>query len=328
MRVDANQIEFLDTIVKIENGKLSTSLYTKPTDKHMYLNQKSSHPTKTKESIPYSQAIRLKRICSNQEDYQHQKLKLRHYLRKRGYSGKVLDRQFTRADRIRREDLLKPNKKKEDNKRVPLVLTYSRKLPNIHTIVQRHLPLLHQSDKMKEVFTATPLIAYRRDKNISDVLVHGKTNRVVGIGAHQEARCTKQCVVCDMLGRGLHTNGGIDGVSLSKRQSCQTWNIIYGINCLKCQKVVYVGETKRALKQRLKEHEADVRLQRKNPVAEHFNSLGHGMDDIGVSILQCIRDDSGSYRKLKELSWIQKLQTEVPNGINYKSKLRHFVARV
>ncbi|KAH3780144.1 hypothetical protein DPMN_157954 [Dreissena polymorpha] len=40
---------------------------------------------------------------------------------------------------------------------------------------------------------------------------------------------------------------------------------------------------------------------------------------MGASILQCIRDDSGSYRKLKELSWIQKLKTEVPNGLNTKS---------
>ena len=84
-------------------------------------------------------------------------------------------------------------------------------------------------------------------------------------------------------------------------------------------KIVYVVKTKRSLKQRLKEHEADVRLQREKPVAEHMNSLEHGMDDMGVSILQCIRDDSGSYRKLKELSWIQKLKTEVPNGLNTKS---------
>jgi len=39
-------------------------------------------------------------------------------------SGKLLDRQFQRADRLSRENLLKPSENsKEDNKRVPHVLT-------------------------------------------------------------------------------------------------------------------------------------------------------------------------------------------------------------
>ena len=39
------------------------------------------------------------------------------------------------------------------------------------------------------------------------------------------------------------------------------------MNCTRCDKIVYVGETGRTLKGRLKEHEADVRLGRENPMA-------------------------------------------------------------
>ena len=67
-------------------------------------------------------------------------------------------------------------------------------------------------------------------------------------------RCTKKCVVCDMLTRGLHNRGGVSGVTISKRQTCEACNVIYGINCIQCGKIVYVGETSRSLKERLKEH--------------------------------------------------------------------------
>ncbi|KAH3859239.1 hypothetical protein DPMN_101955 [Dreissena polymorpha] len=76
--------------------------------------------------------------------------------------------------------------------------------------------------------------------------------------------------------------------------------------------MVYVGETSRSLKERLKEHEADTRHHKSKPVAEHFNSKDHG-------ILQTIRDDSDYYRKIKELNWIRLLKTEVPNGLNTKA---------
>ncbi|KAH3809194.1 hypothetical protein DPMN_137555 [Dreissena polymorpha] len=40
--------EFLDTVTSIRNGRLQTDLYTKPTDKHLYLHKDSSHPESTK----------------------------------------------------------------------------------------------------------------------------------------------------------------------------------------------------------------------------------------------------------------------------------------
>ena len=43
-----DKIEFLDTIVKQTNGKLSTTLYTKPTDRRAYLHARSYHPSSTK----------------------------------------------------------------------------------------------------------------------------------------------------------------------------------------------------------------------------------------------------------------------------------------
>ncbi|KAH3827578.1 hypothetical protein DPMN_129515 [Dreissena polymorpha] len=45
--------------------------------------------------------------------------------------------------------------------------------------------------------------------------------------------------------------------------------------------MVYVGETSRSLKERAKEHEADVRLRKEKPISEHFNGAGHRVQDMG-----------------------------------------------
>ena len=48
------EIEFLDTKVKIANIRLISDLYSKPTDNHMHVDHKSNHPTSVKKVIPNS----------------------------------------------------------------------------------------------------------------------------------------------------------------------------------------------------------------------------------------------------------------------------------
>ena len=59
-------INFLDVTVSIAEGVIETDLYVKPTDSHQYL-LSSGNLFYCKKGIPYSQAQRLKRICSNNE---------------------------------------------------------------------------------------------------------------------------------------------------------------------------------------------------------------------------------------------------------------------
>ena len=44
LRYHKRQIDFLDTLVKIENGHIYTDLYIEPTDKQLYLNSSSNQP--------------------------------------------------------------------------------------------------------------------------------------------------------------------------------------------------------------------------------------------------------------------------------------------
>ena len=54
----------------IREGKTETDLYVKPNDRHLYEKSTSNHPTNVKKAIPYGLGVRIKRICSNEHDYQ------------------------------------------------------------------------------------------------------------------------------------------------------------------------------------------------------------------------------------------------------------------
>ena len=64
--ISAHSVNFLDTtVLKDDQGNISTDVYQKPTDTHPYLHWTLAHPLHLKQSIPYSQALRLRQICSS-----------------------------------------------------------------------------------------------------------------------------------------------------------------------------------------------------------------------------------------------------------------------
>ena len=94
------EISFLDTTVRIaSNNELVTTLHKKPTDKQSFLHHKSYHPSSTKKSIPFSQALRLSRICSDKIDYFNQLEELKLKFTQRGYPAT----QFKKASDIDRK---------------------------------------------------------------------------------------------------------------------------------------------------------------------------------------------------------------------------------
>ena len=111
-------------------------------------------------------------------------------------SSKIYDK---RDDFVDRSELLKVIRKEDKNsKRVPLVVTYSNLLPDIQHITKKHLDVLHRSSKMRDVFKDPPIVAFRRDKNLSDVLVHGKTNKAL---KSTRLNCKPGCGNCSIISR-------------------------------------------------------------------------------------------------------------------------------
>ena len=90
-------IEFLDVLVKKDGNVLSTDLYVKETDSHQFLHFDSCHPYHTKKAIPYSQALRMRRICSDNEAFERRVTDLKHWLTLRGHKISLIDSQIDPA---------------------------------------------------------------------------------------------------------------------------------------------------------------------------------------------------------------------------------------
>ena len=67
--ISETSLAFLDIKVSVGDNVLCTSVHYKPTDSQSYLLYSSSHPSNVKNSIPYSQFLRLRRLCSDDSDF-------------------------------------------------------------------------------------------------------------------------------------------------------------------------------------------------------------------------------------------------------------------
>ena len=68
--ISNSNISFLDTLIyKDKSNTLQTTLHQKPTDQQSHLHAYSNHPKSHKRSIPYTQVLRIKTICSTLTEY-------------------------------------------------------------------------------------------------------------------------------------------------------------------------------------------------------------------------------------------------------------------
>jgi hypothetical protein len=64
---------------------------------YQYLHYESSHPAHVKRSIVYSQGLRIKKICSREEDFEKHLQELSSWLKNRAYPTWLIEREFKRV---------------------------------------------------------------------------------------------------------------------------------------------------------------------------------------------------------------------------------------
>ena len=80
--------EFLDLRIILENGRIETNLYIKPSNLQLYLDYFSNHPQPCKEGLVYGQALRIMERCSKPEWGNQHLENLRKKLKERNYPDK------------------------------------------------------------------------------------------------------------------------------------------------------------------------------------------------------------------------------------------------
>ena len=167
------------------------------------------------------------------------------------------------------------------------------------------------------IFPQPPLEAYRRAQNLRDLLVHSDfpLDQPAQPGTFPCKRTI--CRTCPHINQStsIPSPGGHIKI-ITRHFTCTSDNVIYCISCRKCPETVYVGETGRRLADRFREHRLDVLHKKIDlPVAQHFNSPGHSLEDVRVAVLK-----SGlakkDVRQREEMRQIFIFQTLAPRGIN------------
>jgi len=93
--------------------------------------------------------------------------------------------------------------------------------------------------------------------------------------------------------------------------------VIYRIQCSDCE-MCYVGETGKRLKERIKQHKADIRLERdRNAIYKHIRDTGHLVDWSEVKVLG--QEDRRTVRKWKEARFIE---VEGGKAMNWNAGLK------
>ena len=312
--ISDTSLAFLDIKVSIEGNGLCTSVYYKPTDSHSYLLYSSSHPSHVKNSIPYSQFLRLRRLCSDDSDFSLKSEEMCNFFNKRGYPASVVEAGHHRAQQIDRQSALQTSQR-DNNDRIPFTLTFHPHNHAVKSIILKNFKLLQNDPDTGRIFSQPPLISFKRDKNIGNFLVRSVFQTSDQPGTFKCARA--RCKTCPFIRNVEKISGPKRSIKITDHFTCTSANVIYCITCTLCKKL-YIGETGRRLGDRFREHLRDVEKDDQNaskPVARHFNLPNHSNQHMVVCGLS-LHQGSTESRKTLEQKFIFQIGTLNPNGIN------------
>ena len=311
-----NSVDYLDTNVSVNNGVIETDLFSKPTDTHQYLHNTSCHPRHCKENLPYSLTLRLRRICSNDTTFKHRCAELREFFIAKGYKPVLVDRQIARGN-IDRNVALEPRSQERD-KRTPFVLDYHPAMANAGRILYKHFPVVTSSDRLRKAIPP-PLVAFRRPKNLKDMLVHSRMRNKTPGEVRGNFNCRdSRCQLCPNLILGDKFTSTTTGrvFTINQTFDCNAKNVVYVISCSTCN-MQYVGSTN-SLRLRYNNHKSRMRnhckLADKNSddfIYKHFNQVGH--QSFKIQVIDVCDPTEPTDR---EGFWQYKLRTLMPYGLN------------
>ena len=199
--ISDTSLAFLDIKVSIEGNSLCTSVHYRPTDSHSYLLYSSSHPSHVKNSIPYSQFPKLRRLSSDDSDFSLKSEEMCKFFNKHGYPASVVEAGHHCAQQIDRQSALQTSQR-DNNVRIPFTLTFHPHNHAVKSIILKNFKLLQNDPDTGRVFLQPPLISFKHDKNIpeSNVLVRSvfQTSDQPGTLKCARARCKTCPFICNV----------------------------------------------------------------------------------------------------------------------------------
>ena len=314
-----SKIEFLDLEISISEGFLKTNLYVKPSNKQLFLDYNSNHPSHCKQAIPYSQALRVVERCANPEDRDDHLANLKNKFLDRNYPTNLIEQQFEKAKSKERKSLIFQNRKDKTkgDKKVRLMFTHTKTNPPIHSWVRQCKKLLVRNDQAKEIGSRIQ-IGNKQPRNLQSLVGGYKKGPSRPKTPHPDAgcwKCTKCKVACPILKEGnkfKSTNTGKE-YTIKEKLDCNSDWLIYLVTCKLCQGQ-YVGKSKTKFKLRHSNHKQEIKKK--------IGGLGHHYGDGGacnythlsIQLIEQVKNHNLDFLAHRELFWQHQLRVYIENG--------------
>ncbi|KAF3834512.1 hypothetical protein F7725_027070 [Dissostichus mawsoni] len=178
---------------------------------------------------------------------------------------------------------------------IPLITTYSSSLGSLLSGLKANFEGARADC---DALRGCRLIsAYRRNKNLKDLLVHTKL-KDNSVRAREAPRMSEL------------------GANLGRALRPTTKNAVYAVRCRACHKL-YVGETRHEISLRIKQHLYRINNGYGTSVLYlHFKL--HGPENLQSLGLESSGSWTTAQRQAAERRWIHRLKTIDPTGLNEK----------
>ena len=238
----------------------------------------------------------------------------------RNYSKNIINAAIARAVAIPRSEALKRVVREKSQDRPVFVITYDPRLPSIVKIVHKHYRTMIKKDpRMKTVFPAPPLIAYRRPPTLREKLIRAKLAEKTSRPTRPKRKltgikpCNKPCQACPFVETTKTVKSTATNIiaNINTAVTCTTSWVIYLITCNKrgCG-LQYVGKTEQDLASRLGQHKnAILNKNFEYATAVHFCSRGHELFDMTIAVIEKIYTTDRLFIEEREKDWIRIFNT-------------------
>ena len=233
--ISETKVSFLDVDILLQNNYISTSVHTKSTNIHQYVEYSSYHPRAHKNGIPYSQAKRYRRIMSDNSDFSNALTDLSEFFIARNYPAAVINYAFNEVCKLSQSEALVPSSKDNSSNIIPFVIKYNLSLPNIGYIINRYWDLLQLSSNssVKKLHNYKPVMAHKRPRKIKDILVKSKFSEPSDFKFFSSKCKRPRCTHCSRIVESDHflSSQKCTSFKLNYDTNCTTRNVIYLISC-------------------------------------------------------------------------------------------------
>ena len=268
MENHTDKLPFLDIMVmKSEDGTISTDIFYKTTNTHLYLDLRSCHKHHVKINVPFNLSRKLCLVVSDKDRLDHRLKELKGFLLACHYPAKVIDEAISSV-----KDRTQHQRPPRNEDVFPLVITHN---PH-HSLDFGYITSLMdnvESTRLQRASRNKAILANRQPANLKNLLTKAEFTSTEIKGC---TSCTRSN--CQLCSKGyvrnvdkLFSSTGPELFKLNTHFHCKSFTCLYYLTCPVCTKN-YVGKTAN-FRERMNNHKTDIRISEPSTIYadKHFN---------------------------------------------------------